>query len=152
MLMRSEDIRSPVVLGVWNPVILVPATLEEGSPSRHNQMMFAHELAHVHRRDLLWLWLSTFTQLLFFFHPLIRLAIRENRLAQEIACDELAILCAQAPPADMRHVGESLWNAVALRNSMGGRRCGIVSNRKKETKRNGTSVRNQRNSWASPPL
>lgn len=95
-LMCSEEIRSPVVLGIWKPVILIPATLEQSVPSRQSRMMFAHELAHVRRRDLPWLCLSSFTQAAFFFHPLVWLASRESRLAQEIACDELAVSCLQA--------------------------------------------------------
>ncbi len=99
-LMSSLDVDSPVVMGVWKPVILIPAILQVSGSSRQSRMMLAHEMAHVHRRDLLWLWLSTLTQPLFFFHPLVWLASRESRLAQEIACDELAVSCLQARPAE----------------------------------------------------
>jgi beta-lactamase regulating signal transducer with metallopeptidase domain len=62
--------------------------------------MLAHELAHVRRRDLFWLWFATFIQAVFFFNPLVWLGTREARLTQEIACDERAISCLQSPPSE----------------------------------------------------
>lgn len=59
--------------------------------------MLAHELAHLKRRDLWWAWLPTTAGVLFWFHPLAWLAQREWRLAQEMACDELALLTTEAP-------------------------------------------------------
>ncbi|MCI0627113.1 MAG: hypothetical protein L0387_36615, partial [Acidobacteria bacterium] len=100
LLLFSKEIHSPVVLGIWNPAILIPATLEESEPSQQSRMMLAHELAHVRRHDLIWLWLLTFVRAVFFFNPLIWLAGREARLAQEIACDELAVRCLQARPSE----------------------------------------------------
>ncbi|MCI0536374.1 MAG: M56 family metallopeptidase, partial [Verrucomicrobiales bacterium] len=100
LLMCSKEIHSPIVLGIWQPVILIPAALEQSEPSPQSRMMLAHELAHVRRRDLMWLWLLTFVRAVFFFNPLIWLAGRETRLAQEIACDELAVSGLQAQPAE----------------------------------------------------
>src|SRR6185369_7852132 len=60
----------------------------------------AHELAHLKRRDLPWGWVPALNHLLFYFHPLVWLAAREWRLAQEMACDELAVRATQMPAAD----------------------------------------------------
>ena len=64
------------------------------------RLMLAHELAHVQRRDLVWEWLGTLTQILFWFHPLILWARREERLARESAADALALQTANAPAAE----------------------------------------------------
>jgi multidrug efflux pump subunit AcrA (membrane-fusion protein) len=62
------------------------------------RMMLAHELAHLKRRDLWWNWLPAVAQALLWFHPLAWLASREFRLAQESACDALAMSVTGAPP------------------------------------------------------
>src|SRR5205814_5223902 len=90
-LLISCAINSPVVIGVVHPVILLPAGFEKIYPDRQRRMMLAHELAHLVRCDLAWGYLSALAEALFFFHPLVWLAKVENRLAQEIACDELAV-------------------------------------------------------------
>lgn len=61
--------------------------------------MLAHELAHYKRRDLAWNWLLLLGQTLFWFHPLVWLGAREWRMAQEVACDELAVKATQVPVA-----------------------------------------------------
>ena len=60
----------------------------------------AHELAHLKRRDLCWSWLAVVGRILFFFHPLVWLAKREIRLAQEMAADDLAVIVCRLRPVD----------------------------------------------------
>jgi hypothetical protein len=72
--------------------------------------MLAHELAHLRRRDLLWLWLFTLGETFFFFHPVVWLARREWTLATEAACDEMAIRVTRQTPRDY---GEMLIDIVA---------------------------------------
>lgn len=64
------------------------------------RLVLAHELAHARRRDLAWEWLGTAAQALFFFHPLVLVARREERLARESAADALALGLTGAHPAD----------------------------------------------------
>ncbi|MGC4042429.1 MAG: M56 family metallopeptidase [Armatimonas sp.] len=81
--------------------ILVPGTillLQE--PDASDRLLVAHELAHLRRGDLAWEWIGVLTQTIFWFHPLVWLARREERLAREEAADALALLAAAAPPAD----------------------------------------------------
>ena len=99
-LMYSTQISIPLVIGIHRPVILLPDAVAEKCSLREARLMLAHELAHVRRRDLLWALVAAVVQGFFFFHPLVWLANRESRLAQEIACDELVISCARARPAE----------------------------------------------------
>ncbi len=55
-------------------------------------MLLRHELAHVRRCDLWWNWIAPATRFLFYFHPLVYVTLREWRLNQESACDELAVV------------------------------------------------------------
>ncbi len=72
-------------------VVVVPEELLMPNRGEDLQLVLAHELAHVKRRDLDWSWLHTIVKALFFFNPLIWVAGRELRIAQEMACDEMAV-------------------------------------------------------------
>lgn len=95
-LARSSEVPSP---------ILVPGTiLLSQNPTEADRLLVAHELAHLRRGDLVWEWLGVLTQTIFWFHPLVWLARKEERLAREEAADAMAIFAASAPPADYAHV------------------------------------------------
>src|SRR5205807_6808311 len=95
---------SPVLTGTRAPAIVLPPALVSSCSGEEIGAILAHELAHVKRHDLLWSWLPALAQAVFFFHPLVWLAQREWRLAQEIACDELAVQVAQLPPLEYGQV------------------------------------------------
>jgi len=95
----ADDLASPLLLGLARPAILLPAFVISGSPRPEVRLMLAHELAHLARRDLLWNGLPLLAQRLFFFHPLVWLAGHEWSLAQEIACDALAVEVTETPPS-----------------------------------------------------
>ncbi len=54
------------------------------------QAVIVHELAHVARWDFLWVVISSWVRILFFFHPLMHFVVRRMRLEQELAADQLA--------------------------------------------------------------
>lgn len=87
----SDEAGGPLLLGIMRPVILIPSALADGLSRPELRMILAHELAHLARRDLLWNWLPAVVHTLLYFHPLLWLARRDWRLAQETACDELVI-------------------------------------------------------------
>jgi WD40 repeat protein/Zn-dependent protease with chaperone function len=91
---------TPLLLGLAKPAIIVPEALLADDTHETLRLVLFHELAHLKRRDLLWSWLPALCHMLFFFHPLVWLAAREHRLAQEIACDALALRLADAGQAE----------------------------------------------------
>lgn len=110
-LLSSPEVATPQLVGFVRPSILLPAdTMARMSPAEL-EMMLAHELAHLHRRDL-WLgWVPWLAGRLFFFHPAVAWAVREYALAREAACDGLALeLLGSAP----REYGRMLlrWGVV----------------------------------------
>ncbi len=96
-LLVSKAAGSPMLVGAWRPVVLFPPALLAACSQTELELLLAHELAHLHRRDLAWAWFPTAAGWLFFFHPLVWLAGREWRLAQEVACDERAVRMTGAP-------------------------------------------------------
>ncbi|MBC8104259.1 MAG: M56 family metallopeptidase, partial [Cytophagales bacterium] len=97
-LQRAPRLRTSA--GITIPVyargtVLLPADANYTPDER--RLVLAHELAHACRRDLVWEWLGTLTQIVFFFHPLVILARREERLARESAADALALQTTAVP-------------------------------------------------------
>lgn len=82
-----SDRPNPMLVGMVKPALLIPASLSADAAP----LVFAHELAHLKRRDLFWNWLPAAARVLFWFHPAVLLAVREATLAQEMACDEMAV-------------------------------------------------------------
>ncbi|MBN1908665.1 MAG: M56 family metallopeptidase [Pirellulales bacterium] len=100
LLFTAEFCRSPVVFGAVRTAIVLPEALLEGMTPSKLRLILAHEMAHIRRGDLLGNWFVSIVSGLFFFHPLVWLGLREIRLAQETACDELALGHSGGPVAD----------------------------------------------------
>ncbi len=89
VLTFSEKLYSPLAIGKGE--ICLPArSFTELSPEQQ-QSMLAHELAHVVRKDYLWLKLFNFLETVLFFQPLNRLMRIELQEITEQRCDEWAI-------------------------------------------------------------
>ncbi len=86
-VMVSDEITSPQAVGAWHPSILMPVDFARRVTRDEWRMAVCHELMHVRRRDLLWGWVPTVAERLFFFHPLARLASDRYLIAREAACD-----------------------------------------------------------------
>jgi biotin carboxyl carrier protein len=88
---RAQGMASPVLVGLWRPVIVVPEDWVERSGRKEVRAVLAHELAHVQRGDLWWNWLCVAVGVVLWWHPLVWIARRRWMLAQEMACDERAL-------------------------------------------------------------
>jgi len=69
------------------PVILLPAAAE-GWPEERLEIVLAHELAHVRRKDLWWRLAGTLACCVYWFHPLAWWAAAQQRKESEMACDD----------------------------------------------------------------
>ena len=95
----------PAVTGVLRPRILLPADFERRYTVQEQALVIAHERLHVRRGDLAANALSALLACLFWFNPLLHLALRRFRFDQELACDERVI--ARHPRA-RRSYGEAM--------------------------------------------
>jgi beta-lactamase regulating signal transducer with metallopeptidase domain len=87
-LALSDDIRSPILLGVAPPMIVFPADIAAWTSPAERCAMLRHELAHVERRDHYVNLFQTVLGAVFFFHPLARYACRQLSVEREMACDD----------------------------------------------------------------
>lgn len=86
-LLVSRHLRSPAVVGVLRPVVIIPADLLEVGRSRALCHVLLHEFAHIKRGDL---WVEAFTRLihmLYWFFPLMFLIRSRLRTLCELCCD-----------------------------------------------------------------
>jgi beta-lactamase regulating signal transducer with metallopeptidase domain len=90
--------RVPMTWGVLRPVVLLPAEAA-GWPESRLALVLRHELGHVARHDWLARLLTQAAAALYWPNPLVWLADRAARLAQEQACDDL-VLAAGVPAED----------------------------------------------------
>jgi beta-lactamase class D/beta-lactamase regulating signal transducer with metallopeptidase domain len=77
---------SPMLFGLLRPRLLLPAHLRSFEATQQ-QMIIAHELAHLRRRDLYWMSAGVLLQTLFWFNPIMQLLRVNLSWAQELGCD-----------------------------------------------------------------
>ncbi|MBB1059582.1 M56 family metallopeptidase [Marilutibacter spongiae] len=81
---------SPLSVGWWRPVVMVPAALVLRMPTPLLEALVAHELAHVRRHDYLVNLLQGVVEILLFYHPVTWWLSRRIRLEREQVADDLA--------------------------------------------------------------
>ena len=90
-IFESELVRTPIVLGVFKPMILFPVGLVNGLSERQVEAILLHELAHIKRQDYLINLIQTIIETIFFFNPAIWFLSSKIREERENCCDDIAI-------------------------------------------------------------
>lgn len=90
-------------------VVSKVTTQQLSQPDLEN--VFAHEMAHIKRRDHWMRWLEWACLIALWWNPLMWLARRQLRLSEEMACDELVISSSQTC---MQNYANSLLNMAEL--------------------------------------
>jgi beta-lactamase regulating signal transducer with metallopeptidase domain len=112
-LLESAVVKVPTAIGAFRPVILFPATVFLGLPTRGLEALIAHELAHVRRHDYLVNLLQTVAETLLFYHPAVWWVSARVRAEREQCCDDLAI----AATGDARTYARALMRLEEMRGS-----------------------------------
>ncbi len=89
-LRRSAHCRVPLVWGVWRPIVVLPEAALAW-PQARLAATLRHEFGHIRRQDYLTLLLAQGVCALYWMNPLVWLATRRLRMAQEQACDDLVL-------------------------------------------------------------
>jgi TonB family protein len=83
----SSVATTPMLFGFIKPRIIVPLGFTEQFNSKQQSMILEHERVHFMHRDHLWNLLALTFATVFWFNPLVWVALRSFRINQELACD-----------------------------------------------------------------
>lgn len=84
----NSMIMSPVMVGLFNPCIILSTTQMTVLEFQHT---ISHELVHYRRRDILYKWLTQLAVCIHWFNPLLYMMERSINRACELSCDEVVI-------------------------------------------------------------
>ena len=90
-LRMSDERMEPGIFGIFRPVLVWPRELSARLEDEHIEVIVAHELAHVRRRDNLTAALHMVVETVFWFHPLVWWMERQMAKEREQACDEAVL-------------------------------------------------------------
>ena len=88
---------SPVVIGVWRPIVIVPAGFLARAQPDEARLLLAHELAHIKRGDPWVNLLQCCMETLLFWHPAVLWIGDRIRQERECCCDEMAAVALGSP-------------------------------------------------------
>ncbi len=90
-VLESYVAKTPMVIGHFKPVILIPAGLLMGLTPEQAEAVLAHELAHIRRKDYLVNILKSILEVLFFYHPAIWWISSVFDREREHCCDDMTV-------------------------------------------------------------
>jgi hypothetical protein len=85
----SKPVREAVLVGLWRPMVLLPAAWMTEMPPDVLEAVIAHELAHVRRLDLWANLLQRLVETLLFYHPAVWWLSRRVSVQREMCADDL---------------------------------------------------------------
>lgn len=83
-LYTNSLISSPLLLGIFRPVIVLPKIPED---TEILSLTLRHELVHHKRKDALYIWLTQFVLCLHWFNPVLYLVHKQIVIDRELSCD-----------------------------------------------------------------
>ena len=95
----SPGLLEPGVVGLFRPILLLPAGIVERLKPPQLEAVLAHELCHVRRRDNITAAIHMIVEAIFWFHPLVWWIGARLVEERERACDE-AVLSLGSEPHD----------------------------------------------------
>lgn len=98
----SDTLQGPAAIGP-REICLPRRTLRELAPAEQ-QAILAHEIAHLVRRDPMWLAALAWIRTLLFIQPLNRLALTGFQRTAELLCDDWAVAATGRPIALARSI------------------------------------------------
>lgn len=118
---RVAEVRrltGPIAHGILRPGISLPEEFASRHSVEQQNVMLAHELAHLAARDPLWHTLADIVMSFVWWHPLAWLARHELHTATEAAADEACLVVENGPTA-LAECLVDLGNRISHRRSLG---------------------------------
>lgn len=114
---HSPKIRTPMLAGIFRPMVLLPADIGSWANAEEQRAMVLHEVAHFERRDHLVNLSQALVGAVLFFHPAVRYALRQLTIERELACDERVLGAGAKPTAYAEALLKVAERAISRRES-----------------------------------
>ena len=98
-LLECGGMSVPVAFGVLRPTVVVPAGFWDRFSREEQEVMLAHELAHLAARDPLWQLVAELACAMAWWHPAVWWSRSRLRAVSETAADEASLLVPGGPGA-----------------------------------------------------
>ena len=110
ILVSENTELGPLSLGVFDPVVILPADFESRYDEDERRLIILHERTHIAHQHLLVNALLAHARNALWFNPMVHLALRLVRRDQELACDHHVLVLV---PEGRRHYGTALLKTQA---------------------------------------
>lgn len=136
---QTKDAVSPMVTGIFRPILLLP---KEALSKSHLPYVLRHELTHYCRGDLLWRWLAVLAMSIHWFQPMVYVAVAQMQEACELSCDWCVVRCMEQEQRDdyMRVILALLATTIPKKQIFTTQ----MASGKKQLQRRFTMIRNQK--------
>ena len=114
-LRTSDAVRTPLTVGFFHPVIVIPTRLLTELHPRELAQLTLHEMAHVRRWDDWTNLAQRLAEAVFFFHPAVFWVGRRLDLERELACDDYAVAALPGERSYARCLARLAELAIQLR-------------------------------------
>jgi len=113
-LLITDRVAEPMTFGFLRAVVALPLSYIGQVPAEQLEMILAHEMAHIRRRDYLVNIVQSVFDALLFFNPFFRMISAMVREEREYRCDDLAAFVA----GDRRVMAVTLTNLGLLKKGL----------------------------------
>ena len=96
-LYASQHVQSPLTLGFWKPIILMPVASLNHLTTAQVESILLHELAHIRRHDYLVNIFLQIAEISLFFNPFMRLLLKQVKQERENSCDDYVLQFQYSP-------------------------------------------------------
>lgn len=110
-LLESYHIDSPILIGYFKPIILLPIGIINQLSIKELEAILAHEIAHFKRNDYLMNIIQLIIESIFYFHPAIWWISNRIRVERENCCDDIALSVCE----NQIIYAKSLYNLLKLK-------------------------------------
>ncbi|MDB6056944.1 MAG: Regulatory sensor-transducer, BlaR1/MecR1 family [Verrucomicrobiales bacterium] len=97
VLLQTPNLTSPMAFGIFSPSIGLPQAFARIFTREQQDVMLAHEVAHLAARDPVWYLLADLISALLWWHPCVWWARRRLHASSELAADEAAAILENGP-------------------------------------------------------
>jgi hypothetical protein len=96
-ILEGARLSGPVAFGIFRPTLALPASFTRDFDAAQQEVMLAHELAHLAGRDPCWHLLADLLSALWWWHPLVWWSRHQLHAASEAAADEASLIVVDGP-------------------------------------------------------